>query len=231
MAPLPSWLDHISPCEKVYVYQAALVCSDCGKAIIEELEKEGQVDTGDSDDWPQGPHGDGGGEADSPQHCDLGPQCKNSIPVPGGVEIGCPLGNPLTSDGEKYAVESIVRDILAHDAHHRLVGRLWLKIYNYLKTHELIKIPVPKDRTPKLEVALGWLRKVDKTEPYGDVYTDLRYVYGSAISDAKITLWRLELTDNGGFTDLSVVHLPRQEYPARTIENMLDEAFAEDAWE
>ena len=51
----------------------------------------------DSDDLPKGPYGDGGGEADSPQHCD-----------------GCRqfLENPLTGDGVVY-VEDAIRDCLS----------------------------------------------------------------------------------------------------------------------
>ena len=226
-----SWLDNVSPCTDVYVFQAALLCSDCAEAVIEELEKEGQVDTGDSDSWPQGPHGDGGGEADSPQHCDAGPKCKNAVLLPNYKKIGCPLGNGLTSNGQKYVIESVARSCV-EDKQSQLVGRLWMKIYDYLKVNQLIRIPADYI-APKLERALGWLKSDDHTRYRNELYTDLRHLYGAAFSDtgAKITLWRLELTANGGFTDLSVVHLPGQESPARTIEDMLDEAFAEDAWE
>ena len=228
-----SWLDHVEPCTDVYVYQAAFLCSDCAEAVIEELEKEGQVDTGDSDDWPQGPHGDGGGEADSPNHCDMMDKCKNALAVPNGAKIGCPLGNPLTDDGNKYVVENVVKNCLSQNAHRRGVARLWMKIYDYLKTDQLIRVPVPSDGgTTKLEKALGWLKSDDHTRPKEEFYTDLNHLYGAAFSDTgtKITLWRLDLTDNGGFAGLSVVHLPGQERPARTIEDMLDEAFAGDAW-
>ena len=34
-----------------------------------ERESAGIADTGDTGDFPQGPFPDGGGEADSPQHC------------------------------------------------------------------------------------------------------------------------------------------------------------------
>ena len=50
----------------------------------------------DSDDLPKGPHAEGGGEADAPQHCD-----------------GCGqfLGNPLTVDG-LICVENMIGDYL-----------------------------------------------------------------------------------------------------------------------
>ncbi len=47
----------------------------------------------DSDEWPKGPYGDGGGEADVPQHCG---HCKEF------------LENPLTPEGMAYVRESQV---------------------------------------------------------------------------------------------------------------------------
>ncbi len=48
--------------------------------------------TWDSDDFPKGPYPDGGGEADTPQHCD-----------------GCStfLHNPLTDDGYAYVADAL----------------------------------------------------------------------------------------------------------------------------
>lgn len=87
---------------KVYMYQAALLCEGCGKAQREHLDAafaENGVEPVDADDessydsdrYPKGPYGDGGGEADCPQHCD---QC------------GVFLGNPLTPDGDTYVREA-----------------------------------------------------------------------------------------------------------------------------
>jgi hypothetical protein len=79
----------------VYVYQAALVCDDCGEAAKEACDANGDENTGDSDDYPQGPVADGGGEADCPQHCD---------------HCGVFLENPLTSDGMEYVREAVERN-------------------------------------------------------------------------------------------------------------------------
>lgn len=70
----------------------ALVPDTCGTLRL-YMEPR---DTGDSDDYPQGPYPDGGGETDTPAHCD-----------------GChmPLGAPLTSDGVAYVLEHL-RDTL-----------------------------------------------------------------------------------------------------------------------
>lgn len=83
-----------------YAYQAALLCEDCGKAHVDTLRSRGIEDTGDSDDFPQGPYGDGGGEADTPQHCDW---CNKF------------LENPLTDYGADY-VRLAIED-------HNMTGR------------------------------------------------------------------------------------------------------------
>lgn len=93
-----------------YVYQAALWCDDCIKGVKEDLAKEAgkSVDEMeeemsdetqyDSNDYPKGPYDDGGGEADTPQHCD-----------------GCKafLENPLTSEGMEYAQEAFIEALNA----------------------------------------------------------------------------------------------------------------------
>jgi hypothetical protein len=109
----------------VYLYKAALWCGPC---IIKTLVAERKAAPGavdmlpavaleqivsvnaftdesdyDCDDLPKGPYADGGGEADTPQHCD-----------------GCGqfLGNPLTGDGLVY-VEHAIRASLTNK---RLTG-------------------------------------------------------------------------------------------------------------
>ena len=89
-----------------YVFQAALYCPACGEALIRDLRQRGAEDTGDSDDFPQGPYADGGGEADTPQHCDSGARCL-AAEVIGGRRVGAFLENPLTSDGEAYVRQSL----------------------------------------------------------------------------------------------------------------------------
>jgi ribosomal protein L37AE/L43A len=68
----------------------------------------------DSDEFPKGPYGDGGGESDSPQHCGSGEACINGIdlesdPSNGAViRVGCFLENDLTTDGVNYLNEMIL---------------------------------------------------------------------------------------------------------------------------
>ena len=97
-----------------YIYKAALWCGPCMiKTLVAERKAAlGAIDLSptealaqivsangftsesdyDSDDLPKGPYADGGGEADSPQHCD-----------------GCRqfLENPLTGDGLTYVEDAI----------------------------------------------------------------------------------------------------------------------------
>jgi hypothetical protein len=81
-----------------YIYRAALYCEDCAKAIqarlcVEAGASKQIMETGmDSESYPQGPYGQGGGEADTPQHCD---------------NCGLFLENPLTSEGLAYVSEKL----------------------------------------------------------------------------------------------------------------------------
>ena len=101
-----------------YIYRAGLWCGACvikalvaarkaapGAIAMSPAEALQQIVSAngftsesdyDSDDLPKGPYAQGGGEADTPQHCE-----------------GCGqfLGNPLTSDGVLW-VEDVIRGCL-----------------------------------------------------------------------------------------------------------------------
>jgi len=83
---------------KAFVYRAALYCEDCGNAIRRDLTAEGKAPaniadevTYESDAFPKGPYSYGGGEADTPQHCE---------------NCGAFLANPLTGYGSNYVHEA-----------------------------------------------------------------------------------------------------------------------------
>jgi hypothetical protein len=97
----------------VYIYNAALLCEQCGAAACAERDEKGAPDTGDSDDYPQGPYPGGGGEADSPQHCDACLQF---------------LENPLTGDGYAYVREA-VETALSQDRHGSVAVMVWAPFY------------------------------------------------------------------------------------------------------
>jgi hypothetical protein len=105
-----------------YVFRGALYCEACGRGIAEELAARGGEDTGDSDDFPQGPCPDGGGEADTPQHCDDGPDCIEAEELD-GARVGAFLENPLTRDGYAYVAAAAEREPA------NPVVRMWLEFY------------------------------------------------------------------------------------------------------
>lgn len=82
-----------------YIYQSALLCERCGSDACAKLRAAGKAppnpsdeSTYDSNDYPKGPLPDGGGEADTPQHC---------------ATCLIPLGNPLTPDGVEYVLDAL----------------------------------------------------------------------------------------------------------------------------
>jgi hypothetical protein len=113
----------------VYIFQAALLCESCGKATADQLREsikslhpefeEENESTFDSDYFPKGPYPDGGGEADTPQHCD---HCHAF------------LENPLTADGVTYVQDALdngtdgegSKDVLAQWAEfYEMTPRYW----------------------------------------------------------------------------------------------------------
>jgi hypothetical protein len=225
-----SWLDLVPVCRDVYVYQTSLLCADCADETFARLQKTTVVRDDDSDDLPHGPYSDGGGEADSPRHCDSAEDCVNAVRVPNGRRVGCPLGNPLTKYGERYVVASIARDVFGNTPHARAVGRLWLHVYDYLRPEELIELQAVDPRTsPTSKLLPKQYRPVPQSSPY----TDLRYLYGAAVSTTQpeVALWRLTIDDVGKFSEMSTIHLPNRELAERTVEDLLEEAWRDDAWE
>ena len=67
----------------------------------------------DSDDYPKGPDGDGGGEADSPQHCGM---------------CGLFLNNPLTDDGREYVIDLLIDHVFDNRGDHAVL-ETWLDAY------------------------------------------------------------------------------------------------------
>lgn len=80
-----------------WIYNAALICDDCAS-------EHPTVD---------GPYYNGGGEADTPQHCDL---------------CSLFLENPLTSDGDHY-----VRDAIEDGDGDQNALKTWSAFYDYIE--------------------------------------------------------------------------------------------------
>jgi len=130
------WID-------AFVYHADLYCEDCGRAIRKELK--GHRNTGDSDDYPQGPYPDGGGEADSPWHCNSGEECINAMEIE-GVKIGVWLGNPLTSEGVKYLKEMLSEP--NPTAYQQALHDFWLRVYSDYLEGWAPELPPPSPQLP-----------------------------------------------------------------------------------
>lgn len=79
---------------RAYIYKADIYCEDCAKQIVANGRALfwPTVMKDDSEYYPQGPYSNGGGEADTPQHCG---SCHEF------------LENPLTGDGYEYVAEAI----------------------------------------------------------------------------------------------------------------------------
>ena len=73
----------------VFIYQAELLCTDCGNRTVERLEQANVFDHGDSDGFPQE---EIVCESDTPDHC---------------AGCGVFLENPLTPDGVAYVREAL----------------------------------------------------------------------------------------------------------------------------
>jgi len=104
---------------KAYIYQADIYCEDCMKDMPHPEDQSSY----DSDEYPKGPFADGGGSADSPQHCGNHGDCVNAITLSDGTKIGVWLENPLTNEGVEY-----VRDHIAEEPDNEVV-KLWAEWY------------------------------------------------------------------------------------------------------
>ena len=95
---------------EAYIYRAALYCAVCAKSIKVETPLAVRYESwfDDSENYPQGPYPAGGGESDTPNHCD---------------ECGTFLENPLTTDGMEY-VEAAQEDALVG-----AVAKMWADFY------------------------------------------------------------------------------------------------------
>lgn len=123
---------------KAYVFQAALICEDCASLYKQQNTKPDHVDESDessydSDEWPKGPYGEGGGEADSPQHCD---------------HCGKFLDNPLTGDGENYVIDAF-REYVDTGRGNLEVLQAWRDAYGWCWDHvEEVTIPLWEEDKP-----------------------------------------------------------------------------------
>ena len=214
----------------VYIYQAALYCEDCGESIRKELEASGKAPADpddetsyDSSDFPAGPYPDGGGEADSPQHCDSGSECLDAVTLPCGDKIGAWLENPLTEDGVKYVVSAIREDLVSNDEHKRQVGRLWRAGYDdeirYSDVEILTKYP-GRTATEVLSLMMTIAREqYDGLVNFFMTDPDSIYAVGWSGSGERTrspsrgkkgirTIWKVDAKEDGSFDYLMYIEIP-----------------------
>jgi hypothetical protein len=229
-----SWLDLVPTCSTVYIYQASLVCEDCAAKIMAKLDRPGGgdrgfADDGDSDNYPQGPHGSGGGESDNAQFCDSGRGCVNAVSV-AGRKIGCPLGNPLTSEGAMAVRDSVLGNLLAPTKYGRMIGRLLPHVWGdnvspaaYLGSgHRHTKLPTSLTKL---------LKKYAKVTLA--LVIDAEHTYHVGWAAASVDLLRANVDDEGEFTSLDVASVPHGLLADDDGDprKLLEQAVAEDAWD
>ena len=105
-----------------YIYQADIYCEDCAEDIKQDIfAAANSIDDmkplNDSDGFPQGPFSNGGGEADSPQHCG---------------SCGVFLENSLTDDGQEYVRKALALPLKMCTRETDRWRLLWKRYYDYL---------------------------------------------------------------------------------------------------
>lgn len=229
MTTKTDWRDGIETCGDVYVYQAALYCGPCGEDIKKTLSKAPGFDPNadppeDTDEWPQDAP-DGGGESDTPQHCDSGADCLMAVKLPCGSKIGCPLDHSLTTDGARYTNEKIAEDLFRKDKHGRQVGRLWAVLFRDYLTNDLFKISLQTEVLPEdlVDVLFQIRNKGFRLVP--ELYLAPEgYIYGGGHGDKADILWRVNVCEDGDFVDYNIVELPAGELAQYPLEDHLKDA-------
>jgi len=234
--PKTSWLDIVPTCTDIYVFQASLICEDCAAGIMEKLDKQDVVDDGDSDTYPQGPHENGGDEADSAQFCDQGRHCKNAVAVTHRHRIGCPLGNPLTMDGVEAVQESVIRDLVSASEYERKVGRLLHRVWReYTEPgNTLVRLTLAQSThlPPSLVSKVAHHRgRGSQTSVEPVVLCDSENAYLVVRRPDQLDLLRLPVNDDGNFTELEVASVPSAALEGYDPEKLLAQAVEEDAWD
>ena len=222
-----SRIDLVPICDS-YAYQADLICEDCALQVTEELDTKGVEDDGDTDTYPQRVQSN---ECDSPPHCGNHDKCVNAVEILSGKKIGCPLECSLTSDGSNYVAKNVAEHLLFGSNHQRGVALLWRHLYrNYLRDVPLMELSTKKFPSTLTKKVVHLTRDMHLTL-CPETFTDLWHIYGCAHNQYHTVLWKLEVTDDGGFTSLQIVMLPPSERNERPIRDMVVEAVSEDAWE
>ena len=241
------WRTVIPALDDVYMFQGALYCEDCGQAIQKEIRKDGRApededDEGsyDSDDFPKGPFGDGGGEADSVHHCDSNEGCLNAIKLPCGSKIGAWLGNDLTSEGAEWLSNSIKEGIFRDDEHGRQVTRLWRLKYGDSVSPLNAVGPVSKSNLEASPLVNQFIRDMGGLQPqlHHQIWSDQDSLYGFTMEGPAegqsepdtLRAWKADVRPDGSLEPPQTVDMPASEAHERPIQDILEELIGEGAW-
>ena len=241
------WRELVPALDDVYMFQGTLYCEDCGRDIQDKIRKEGKApeeeddeESFDSDDFPKGPYGDGGGESDSIHHCDSNEACLNAIELPCRSKIGAWLGNDLTDDGAEWLSNSIKESLFRDDEHGRQVNRLWsLKYRDRISglnsvdpvTGSDLNSPLAK----KFIAAIGGLQ----SQLTAQVWSDQDSLYGFYLlkaaprigQPATLIVFRSDILPDGSLDLLKKVELPPSEAHDREPRDILEEMIEDSAWD
>ena len=241
------WRALVPSLDDVYMFQGALYCEDCGEDIRARLRKEGKApededdeESFDSDDFPKGPFGDGGGEADTIHHCDSNESCLNAIELPCGSKIGAWLGNDLTDEGADWLARSIRESIFRDDAHGRQVNRLWsLKYSDPLSSLNSVE-PVT-GRELASPFTHQFLSSIGGQQPQivNQIWCDLDCLYGFSLQSkvasqkqpAALLVWKSDILPNGNLDKPSKIALPVSETQEREPADILMDLIGDCAWD
>lgn len=236
---MSSWLDSVPVSDSAYAFQGALYCDDCGREMVEKLRDGNAEDDGDSNNFAQGPYPDGGGEADSAQFCCEGKSCVNAVSV-AGRKVGCPIGNPLTSDGVRAVTESVVTGMFSRTKYSNMVSRLTRRVWAdslgdarpaRVGPRYASDLPDTLARACKVHHAQNHLRDLSR-EGFSDaICADLDHAYLLYRHDDVVDLCRSAVDDEGKFQALEVASVPLQVAEGRDPGELLAEAVDEGAWD
>jgi hypothetical protein len=236
---MSKWLDSVPVSETAYVFKSTLLCEDCARREIGFLEGKGILDEGNPDEYPQGPYGDGGGEADSAQFCGQGRHCLSPAVV-FDHKVGCPLRNPLTKDGIVSLFKNVKRDLASPRAFDQHMGRLLVHLWGDYLDGYVGRVQLPAS-LPSLEKLVG-KKYVLRHEVLAD--RDHLYMLGILAPQVEWHLLRANVDDEGKFASLDAVHIPaellheqgveagqRKGAEIYGIEKLLKQAVEDGAWD
>lgn len=215
---------HVS--DSAYAYQAALLCDKCGSALQSELASRVVEDDGDSQDFPQGPYPDGGGESDSAQFCSSGPHCLEALTV-NGHKVGCPLRCPLTRDGADAVFRTVKSALVSPRKFDQAMGRVLVEVWGDYLDDRLERVLLP-GHLPDLERLVGRryvLHHVALAEPWH------LYLLGFEAPGKTCHLLRVGVDDDGKLSRLDGVAVPGDVAEGYDAEKLLRQAVDDGAWE